>query len=65
MKIIHKRDRHNAENFIKQAITPGSMVLTDGFTGYNELASLGYEWFACNHSKGLDRLTILKTSGAS
>ena len=52
LKIIRKRDRHNAENFIKQAITPGSMVLTDGFTGYNELASLGYEWLACNHSKG-------------
>ena len=60
------RHRNNAEDFIKQAITPGSIVLTDGFTGYNELASLGYEWLACNHSKGFfGPANHIENSGAS
>lgn len=37
---------------MQQTIRAGSLVLTDGFSGYNELPALGYEWLACNHSTG-------------
>lgn len=40
------------ERFVQQTIRAGSLVLTDGFSGYNELPALGYEWLACNHSAG-------------
>ena len=52
LKIVEKRDREHAEEFIEQTIKPGSLVITDGFGGYNEIESLGYEWFACNHAIG-------------
>ena len=52
LKVIHRRDRSNAERFIQQSIKVGSVVLTDGFAGYNELPVLGYEWLACDHSIG-------------
>ena len=34
------------------SIKSGSLVLTDGFKGYNELPILGYKWEACDHSTG-------------
>ena len=52
LKIIHKRDRKNAEDFIEETVKEGSLVITDGFAGYNEITALGYEWFACDHSMG-------------
>lgn len=52
LKIIPKRSRKQAEQFITQTIKVGSAVLTDRFTGYNELPLLGYKWDACDHSTG-------------
>ena len=52
LKIVEKRDRDHAEAFIEETIKPGSVVVTDGFKGYNEIETMGYEWFACDHSIG-------------
>lgn len=52
LRVIPRRDRINAEQFIQKTIKEGSVVLTDGFTGYNEITTFGYEWFACDHSAG-------------
>ena len=41
-----------AERFVQNTIKTGSLVLTDGFKGYNELPLLGYKWKACDHSMG-------------
>ena len=52
LKIIKYRTRTEAEKFIQNTIKTGSLVLTDGFKGYNELPLLGYNWKACDHSIG-------------
>ena len=52
LKIIKYRTRTEAEKFIQNTIKTGSLVLTDGFKGYNELPLLGYKWKACDHSIG-------------
>lgn len=53
LKIIPRRSRDCAEEFIKQTIKTGSIVVTDGYKGYNELPLLGYRWSSCNHSAGV------------
>lgn len=50
LKIVHRRDRKNAEDFIGETVKEGSLAITDDFTEYNEITVLGYEWFACDHS---------------
>lgn len=52
LKIVKYRTRAEAEKFIQNTIKTGSLVLTDGFKGYNELPLLGYKWRACDHSAG-------------
>ena len=52
LKIVKYRTRAEAEKFIQNTIKTGSLVLTDGFKGYNELPLLGYKWRACDHSIG-------------
>lgn len=52
LKIIKYRSRTEAERFVQDTIKTGSVVLTDGFRGYDELPLLGYEWKACDHSVG-------------
>ena len=37
---------------MEETIKKGSLVITDGFGGYNEIPSLGYNWHACNHAIG-------------
>ena len=37
---------------MEETIKKGSLVITDGFGGYNEVPSLGYDWYACNHAIG-------------
>lgn len=52
LKVIPYRSRKCAEDFITKAIKEKSLVVTDGYKGYNELPLLGYKWQACDHSTG-------------
>ena len=40
------------EEFIKDSVKPGSLVITDKWYAYNELPLLGYYHESHNHSKG-------------
>ena len=40
LKIVKYRTRAEAEKFIQDTIKSGSLILTDGFKGYNELNDL-------------------------
>ncbi len=52
LDIIPNRSRQAIEGFIQDNVEPGSGVVSDGCTSYNELEVLGYVWDSCNHELG-------------
>ena len=46
------RDRDVLEEFIKDTVKPGSLVITDKWYVYDELPLLGYYHESHNHSRG-------------
>jgi transposase-like protein len=52
LKIIENTERETLEDFVKDSIEVGSLVVTDCNPGYSELNILGYNHEYWNHSKG-------------
>lgn len=49
---IDNRRRSQLEGPIQKLVSPGSIVMTDQFSGYDKLRDLGYRHRTVNHSKG-------------
>ncbi len=43
MRVIPNLERPTLERFVRRTCTPGSLIVTDGFTSYSHLSEIGYE----------------------
>ena len=47
----NKRDKATLEKLILDNVAIGTKIITDGWSAYQKLVELGYEWDWVNHSK--------------
>ncbi len=50
LQVIQDRSAKELGDFIKGAVAPGSMIVTDGWRSYGSLAKLGYEHLAASEN---------------